>query len=134
MQVFKTDNVVQKPEKPAPVPIPKVPAAAAPSSASPPATVQTKNAPSASQPPQAAPVPPAPAGPGSKEPEPPQVEGSGAKEEYGYIVTNQRSVLHDEKIRSGSAKTLSFAVVSVFSCLEIIGYLLDMLLIKAVHS
>ncbi|XP_042351054.1 protein tyrosine phosphatase receptor type Na [Plectropomus leopardus] len=85
-QLLKTDSVSHKPEKPAPVPgPPDVPAA--PSSASAQATPPANSAPpSASQPPQAA---PAAAGQGLKETGPPLVEGTGAKEEYGYIVTNQ---------------------------------------------
>lgn len=92
MQLLKTDSVSRKPEKPAPVPGPPD-APPAPSSASVPATPPAKSAsllPSASQPPQSA---PAEAGQGLKEKAPPLVEGAGAKEEYGYIVTNQRSAL-----------------------------------------
>ncbi|KAM9347039.1 protein tyrosine phosphatase receptor type Na [Symphorus nematophorus] len=88
MQLLKTDSVSHKPEKPAPVPgPPDVPPA--PSSPSIPATPPAKGTSlqhSASQPPQAA---PAEAGQGLREPRPPLVEGTGAKEEYGYIVTNQ---------------------------------------------
>uniref|UniRef100_A0A3Q3EBM8 Protein tyrosine phosphatase receptor type Na n=1 Tax=Labrus bergylta TaxID=56723 RepID=A0A3Q3EBM8_9LABR len=61
----------------------------APSSLSVPATSPSKSAslpPSASQPPQAAPVE---SGQGLKEEGPPRVEGTGGKEEYGYIVTNR---------------------------------------------
>uniref|UniRef100_A0A8D3BLX7 Protein tyrosine phosphatase receptor type Na n=1 Tax=Scophthalmus maximus TaxID=52904 RepID=A0A8D3BLX7_SCOMX len=77
-----------KPQKPAPVPGPPG-APPAPSSASVPATPPARSTSlpsSASQPPQAS---PAEAGQGLKEKEPPLVEGAGAKEEYGYIVTNQ---------------------------------------------
>ncbi|XP_074515695.1 protein tyrosine phosphatase receptor type Na isoform X2 [Sebastes fasciatus] len=91
MQLLKADSVSHKPEKPAPVPGP-LNAPPAPSSASVPATLLAKSAvhpPSASRPPQAAPA--AAAGQGLKEQGPPVplVEGTGAKEEYGYIVTNQ---------------------------------------------
>ncbi|XP_022596723.1 receptor-type tyrosine-protein phosphatase-like N [Seriola dumerili] len=88
MQLLKTDSVSNKPQKPVPVPGPPD-APLAPSSASIPATPAAKSAsppPSATQPPQAA---PAEAGQGLKEQGPPLVEGMGAKEEYGYIVTNQ---------------------------------------------
>ncbi|KAK2839669.1 hypothetical protein Q5P01_013409 [Channa striata] len=53
---------------------------------SPPPAKTSKPPPSATQPPQAA---PAEAGQGFKEQEPPLIAGAGAKEEYGYIVTNQ---------------------------------------------
>ncbi|XP_065818230.1 protein tyrosine phosphatase receptor type Na [Labrus bergylta] len=92
MQMLKTDSVSNKPEKPALVPHPPAapPAAPpAPSSLSVPATSPSKSAslpPSASQPPQAAPVE---SGQGLKEEGPPRVEGTGGKEEYGYIVTNR---------------------------------------------
>ncbi|XP_023154309.2 protein tyrosine phosphatase receptor type Na isoform X2 [Amphiprion ocellaris] len=90
MQLLKTDSVSNKPEKPAPAPAPSPPnAPLAPSSASVLATPPAKSANlhlSASQPPQAA---PAEAGHGLKEQGLPLVEGTGAKEEYGYIVTNQ---------------------------------------------
>ncbi|XP_068558925.1 protein tyrosine phosphatase receptor type Na [Cebidichthys violaceus] len=88
MQLLKTDSVSHKPEKPAPVSgPPEAPPAA--TSASVPAPPQAKSAillPSASQPPQPA---PAEGGHGLKDQGPPLVEGMGAKEEYGYIVTNQ---------------------------------------------
>uniref|UniRef100_A0AAQ5Y379 Protein tyrosine phosphatase receptor type Na n=1 Tax=Amphiprion ocellaris TaxID=80972 RepID=A0AAQ5Y379_AMPOC len=93
MQLLKTDSVSNKPEKPAPAPAPSPPnAPLAPSSASVLATPPAKSANlhlSASQPPQAA---PAEAGHGLKEQGLPLVEGTGAKEEYGYIVTNQSVV------------------------------------------
>ncbi|XP_070693630.1 protein tyrosine phosphatase receptor type Na [Pempheris klunzingeri] len=88
MQLLKTDSVSHKPEKPGPVPGPPD-APPAPSSTSVPATPAAKSASlptSASQPPQTA---PAEAGQGLKEKGLPLVEGTGAKEEYGYIVTNQ---------------------------------------------
>ncbi|TMS06795.1 Receptor-type tyrosine-protein phosphatase-like N [Larimichthys crocea] len=88
MQLLKTDSVSHKPAKPAPVPGPPA-APPATSSASVPATPPAKSAsksPSASQPPQVA---PAEAGHGLKEQGPPLVEGTGAKEEYGYIITNR---------------------------------------------
>uniref|UniRef100_A0A4W6F0L4 Protein tyrosine phosphatase receptor type Na n=1 Tax=Lates calcarifer TaxID=8187 RepID=A0A4W6F0L4_LATCA len=69
--------------------LPAPPAPPAPSSVSAPATPPAKSTTlptSASQPPQAA---PAEAGQGLKEQGPPNVKGSGAKEEYFYIVTNQ---------------------------------------------
>ncbi|KAK5861268.1 hypothetical protein PBY51_022678 [Eleginops maclovinus] len=88
MQLLKTDSVAQKPAKPVPVPGPPD-APPAPSSASVSATSPAKSLhlpPSTSLPPQAA---PAEAGKGSKEQGLPLVEGTGAKEQYGYIVTNQ---------------------------------------------
>ncbi|XP_033472970.2 protein tyrosine phosphatase receptor type Na isoform X1 [Epinephelus lanceolatus] len=85
MQLLKTDSDSRKP---APVAGPPE-APPAPSSATvratPPAKTASLSA-SASQPPQAA---PAEAGQGLREQGPPLVEGAGAKEEYGYIVTNQ---------------------------------------------
>ncbi|XP_040003585.1 protein tyrosine phosphatase receptor type Na [Xiphias gladius] len=80
-QTLKTDSGSKKPQRPDAPP--------APSSASVPVTPPVKSAslpPSASQPPQAA---PAEAGQGLKEQGLPLVEGTGAKEEYGYIVTNR---------------------------------------------
>ncbi|XP_045909856.1 protein tyrosine phosphatase receptor type Na [Micropterus dolomieu] len=89
MQMVKTDSVSHKPEKADPVPVPgPADAPPAPSSASVQATPPAKSAslpPSASQAPQAA---SAEAGQGLKAQRPPLVEGTGAKEEYGYIVTN----------------------------------------------
>ncbi|KAM7380662.1 hypothetical protein PAMP_003940 [Pampus punctatissimus] len=85
MQLLKTDS---KPEKPAPVPGPPD----APSFVSVESTLPAKSTSlpaSASQPPQAV---PAEAGQGLKEQRPPLVEGTGAKEEYGYIVTNRSSL------------------------------------------
>lgn len=98
MQLLKTDSVSNKPQKSAPVlgrpdAHAAPPAPPAPSSVSAPATPPAKSTTlptSASQPPQAA---PAEAGQGLKEQGPPNVKGSGAKEEYFYIVTNQRSAL-----------------------------------------
>lgn len=90
MQLLKTDSVSNKPQKPAPVPgPPDAPSASSSTSVSstPPAK-SSSHSPSASQPPQAA---PAEAEHGVREQEPPLIEGAGAKEEYGYIVTNQRS-------------------------------------------
>uniref|UniRef100_A0A668ADX3 Protein tyrosine phosphatase receptor type Na n=1 Tax=Myripristis murdjan TaxID=586833 RepID=A0A668ADX3_9TELE len=74
-----------KPEKPASTAnTPAVPSSAP---APVPAPAKTPNlAPPASQTPQAA---PAEAGHGPKDQELPLVEGTGGKEEYGYIVTNQ---------------------------------------------
>lgn len=89
-QTLKTDSGSKKPQRPDAPP--------APSSASVPVTPPVKSAslpPSASQPPQAA---PAEAGQGLKEQGLPLVEGTGAKEEYGYIVTNRRSALKDIKL------------------------------------
>uniref|UniRef100_A0A669B8R7 Protein tyrosine phosphatase receptor type Na n=1 Tax=Oreochromis niloticus TaxID=8128 RepID=A0A669B8R7_ORENI len=82
MQLLKTDSISSKPEKPVPVaPVPSTPSVqATPSSKSP------SLPPSASQPPQAA---PAEAGLDFKGQGLPVVESTGAKEEYGYIVTNQ---------------------------------------------
>uniref|UniRef100_A0A665XAH1 Protein tyrosine phosphatase receptor type Na n=1 Tax=Echeneis naucrates TaxID=173247 RepID=A0A665XAH1_ECHNA len=88
MQLLKTDGVSNKPQKPAPVPGPPD-APLPPSSASLPATPAAKSTgppPAAPQPPQAG---PAEAGHGLKDQGPPRVEGVGAKEEYGYIVTDQ---------------------------------------------
>uniref|UniRef100_G3NSZ9 Protein tyrosine phosphatase receptor type Na n=1 Tax=Gasterosteus aculeatus aculeatus TaxID=481459 RepID=G3NSZ9_GASAC len=91
LNLLKTKSLSQKPGKPTPAPGPPV-APHAPTFSSVPATSPVESAgllPSASQPPQAA---PAEAGQGSKEQGPKLVEGTGAKEEYGYIVTN-RSVV-----------------------------------------
>ncbi|XP_029936530.1 protein tyrosine phosphatase receptor type Na [Myripristis murdjan] len=84
-QLLKTDRVSSKPEKPASTAnTPAVPSSAP---APVPAPAKTPNlAPPASQTPQAA---PAEAGHGPKDQELPLVEGTGGKEEYGYIVTNQ---------------------------------------------
>ncbi|KAM3861928.1 protein tyrosine phosphatase receptor type Na [Diretmus argenteus] len=77
----------RKPEKPVPAPGGPEPAPV-PSSA--PAPAKTHHSPpSASQLPRAAPTE---SEPGSTHQHPPLVEGTGAKEEYGYIVTN-RSLL-----------------------------------------
>ncbi|KAM9851406.1 protein tyrosine phosphatase receptor type Na [Aulostomus maculatus] len=88
MQVVKTDSAPSKPEKPA-GPGPGAPDAPhPPSSTSVPATTSAKStglSPPASRPPQAAPG----VGQSLKEEGPPLVEVTGAKEEYGYIVTNQ---------------------------------------------
>ncbi|KAG7502980.1 receptor-type tyrosine-protein phosphatase-like N isoform X1 [Solea senegalensis] len=85
MQTVKTDSVPNKLQRPAPVHIPPG-ASPAPSSASVPASPSARSTtPSASQRPQAA---PGEDGQGLKEHEPPLVGGMGAKEEYGYIVTN----------------------------------------------
>nr|XP_046259028.1 protein tyrosine phosphatase receptor type Na [Scatophagus argus] len=82
MQLLKTDSVSRKPEKPAPAPEgPPAPSSAS-VSPSPPAK-STRLPTSVSQP------PPARTEQVLKEEGPPMVEGSGAKEEYGYIVTNQ---------------------------------------------
>ncbi|XP_061579700.1 protein tyrosine phosphatase receptor type Na isoform X1 [Cololabis saira] len=85
MQLLKKESV-SKPETPAPVPGPPD-APPAPSFPSVPATPPPKSPSlppsSSSQPPAAAPPEP---GHGFKEP---LVEDTGAKEEYGYIVTNQ---------------------------------------------
>lgn len=92
MQLFKTDSVSRKPEKPAPVPgSPNAPPASS-SSSSIKATAPTRKdalPPSASQPPQTAPA--AEAEQGVKEQGLPLADGAGGKEQYGYIVTNQRS-------------------------------------------
>uniref|UniRef100_A0A8C9Y910 Protein tyrosine phosphatase receptor type Na n=1 Tax=Sander lucioperca TaxID=283035 RepID=A0A8C9Y910_SANLU len=80
--------VSHKPEKPVPVPGPPD-APPGPPSTSVPTTPPAKSAslpPSASQPPQAA---PAETGQSLKKQGLPLVEGTGAKEEYGYIYTNQ---------------------------------------------
>nr|XP_020463328.1 receptor-type tyrosine-protein phosphatase-like N [Monopterus albus] len=81
IQLLKTGSVSKN--KPAPAPAPRAPdAPLAPSLAVP----ATPPANSPSQPPQAA---PAKDGQGLKEQGPPMIQGAGAKEEYGYIVTNQ---------------------------------------------
>ncbi|XP_056280004.1 protein tyrosine phosphatase receptor type Na isoform X2 [Pseudoliparis swirei] len=88
LQLLKTDSVSNKPAKPGPLPGPHD-APPAPTSTSVPSTPKAKSAnllPSASQHPQAT---PAEGGQGLKEQGPPLVEGTGAKEEYGYIVTSQ---------------------------------------------
>uniref|UniRef100_A0A8C9YBA8 Protein tyrosine phosphatase receptor type Na n=1 Tax=Sander lucioperca TaxID=283035 RepID=A0A8C9YBA8_SANLU len=87
----KQDFVSHKPEKPVPVPGPPD-APPGPPSTSVPTTPPAKSAslpPSASQPPQAA---PAETGQSLKKQGLPLVEGTGAKEEYGYIYTNQSVV------------------------------------------
>ncbi|XP_072301153.1 protein tyrosine phosphatase receptor type Na isoform X2 [Eucyclogobius newberryi] len=77
-ELLKTD--AGKTEKPAPVPVPPN-APPATSSASAPATAAAK---------ASGPLFPASPPPLSEtRPKPPLVEGTGAKEEYGYIVTNQ---------------------------------------------
>lgn len=94
MQLLKKDSVPSKPEKLAPAPGPPG-APPVPSAASVPATPPAKSPSlptSASQPPQAA---PAEAGRGSQDQGLPLVQGTGAKEEYGYIVTNHRSALDE---------------------------------------
>ncbi|XP_068602342.1 protein tyrosine phosphatase receptor type Na [Brachionichthys hirsutus] len=85
MQLFKTDSVSRKPEKPVAPPQPPD-AAPAPASASAPAAATPPASSASLSPPQAA---PAEAGQGLKERGPPLAEAAGAKEEYGYIVTNQ---------------------------------------------
>ncbi|XP_029967566.1 protein tyrosine phosphatase receptor type Na [Salarias fasciatus] len=75
MQLLKTDTVPKKLEKPALSPGP-LDAPPAQSSASPPAPT------------------PAPSGPGM-----PQVEGTGGKQEYGYIVTNQSPLTLDNGVK-----------------------------------
>lgn len=101
MQLLKTDNVSNKPQKPAPVPGPPdaPPASSLVSTTAPAGSASLP--PSVSQPPQASPVE---AGHGLKEQQPPLVEGTGAKEEYGYIVTNQRSALDLIEIFSVNGK------------------------------
>uniref|UniRef100_A0A7N8YJZ2 Protein tyrosine phosphatase receptor type Na n=1 Tax=Mastacembelus armatus TaxID=205130 RepID=A0A7N8YJZ2_9TELE len=86
----KTES--NKPQKPGPVSGPPDGPPVSSSSASVSTTPSAKSASlphSASQPPRAA---PAEAEQGSKEQRPPLVESTGAKEEYGYIVTNQSVV------------------------------------------
>ncbi|XP_017279362.1 protein tyrosine phosphatase receptor type Na isoform X2 [Kryptolebias marmoratus] len=89
MQLLKKESM-SKPERPAPSP-PDAPPA--PSSASLPDVPPLKSASlptSASKPPQSA------SGDSGKDFKDPLVEGAGAKEEYGYIVTNQsRLTLYD---------------------------------------
>lgn len=97
MQLFKTDSVSRKPEKPAPV---SGPPDATPASSSSSSSIIIEAAaptrkdalpPSASQPPQTAPA--AEAEQGVKEQGLPLADGTGGKEQYGYIVTNQRSAV-----------------------------------------
>ncbi|KAF7649586.1 hypothetical protein LDENG_00139060 [Lucifuga dentata] len=85
MQLLKTDSASSKPEKPAPAPGPPG-SPLIPSSASVPATPPAKNS---SLPTSASQAAPAEAGRASQDLGPPLIEGTGAKEEYGYIVTNQ---------------------------------------------
>ncbi|XP_069010707.1 protein tyrosine phosphatase receptor type Na isoform X1 [Embiotoca jacksoni] len=88
VQLLKTDKVTNKQETPAPAPRPPD-APLVPSSASVQATPPAKSAsvpPPASQPPQAA---PAEAGQSLKKQGLPLVEGTGPKEEYIYMITNQ---------------------------------------------
>ncbi|KAM8856572.1 protein tyrosine phosphatase receptor type Na [Spinachia spinachia] len=88
MQLLKTNSYSQNPGKPAAAPGPPE-APPAPTFSLVLATPPVKSAsfpPSASQPPQAAPTE---AGPGSREQTPKLAEGTGAKETYGYIVTNR---------------------------------------------
>ncbi|XP_026150511.1 protein tyrosine phosphatase receptor type Na isoform X1 [Mastacembelus armatus] len=89
IQLLKTETESNKPQKPGPVSGPPDGPPVSSSSASVSTTPSAKSASlphSASQPPRAA---PAEAEQGSKEQRPPLVESTGAKEEYGYIVTNQ---------------------------------------------
>lgn len=93
MQQFKSDALPRKPEKAAAVPAPPdaPPASSSSVTTSVKATAPTRKdafPPSASQPPQAAPA--ADAGQAVKELGLPLPEGTGGKEQYGYIVTNQR--------------------------------------------
>uniref|UniRef100_A0A3Q1JK78 Uncharacterized protein n=1 Tax=Anabas testudineus TaxID=64144 RepID=A0A3Q1JK78_ANATE len=117
-QLMLQDNVSNKPQKPAPVPGPPD---APPASSSVSTTAPAGSAslpPSVSQPPQASPVE---AGHGLKEQQPPLVEGTGAKEEYGYIVTNQSHLsLYDgvkllqilaEKIHLTTSSFINISVV-----------------------
>lgn len=88
MQLLKKESV-SEPEKPVPAPGPPDDPPAT-SSASIPDAPPLKSASlptSASKPPQSTP------GDSRKDFKDPLVEGAGAKEEYGYIVTNQRSAL-----------------------------------------
>ncbi|KAK7939648.1 hypothetical protein WMY93_002974 [Mugilogobius chulae] len=78
-EMLKTDTAASKTENPAPVPVP--PNSPPATSVSAPATAPAK----ASGPPLPASPPPL----SQSVPKPPLVEGTGAKEEYGYIVTNQ---------------------------------------------
>ncbi|XP_077392057.1 protein tyrosine phosphatase receptor type Na isoform X1 [Festucalex cinctus] len=87
MQLLKTDTMSRKPEKLASVPIvPDAPQAPLPVSAvTTPSTKSTGSPPSASQIPLVAPG----VGAALEKEGVPRVEATGAKEEYGYIVTNQ---------------------------------------------
>lgn len=95
MQLFKTDSVSRKPEEPAPIPgPPNAPPVSSSSSSLIKATPPTRKdalPPSVSQPPQTAPA--AEAEQGVKEQGLPLADGAGGKEQYGYIVTNQRSAV-----------------------------------------
>ncbi|KAM3608164.1 uncharacterized protein V6R79_020257 [Siganus canaliculatus] len=87
LQLLKTDSVSRKPEKPKLIPDIPVPAS---STTSLPATAPAKSASISSSPTSQSPQPaPAEAGQGLKEQGLPLVGGTGGKEEYGYIVTNQ---------------------------------------------
>lgn len=89
MQLIKTDSVPLKPEKPVAVlEPPDAPPAPSSISISAPATTKISGSvPSVSQAPQAA---PAETGQSLKDL---PLDGTGGKEEYGYIFTNQRSGL-----------------------------------------
>ncbi|KAM4558069.1 protein tyrosine phosphatase receptor type Na [Odontesthes bonariensis] len=117
MQLLKKESV-SKPEKPVAVPGPPVDPPA-PSSASVPDTPPAKSAslpPSASQPPQAA---PAEDGHRFKEP---LVEGTGAKEEYGYIVTNQSPLsLYDGVKLLGQLANKIHLTTSSFINISVVG-------------
>ncbi|CAN9497880.1 unnamed protein product [Ophioblennius macclurei] len=88
MQLSKTDSVPKKLEKPALSPGP-LDAPPAPSSASLPANPPSKSAIVPQPAAHPSPSGPATAGHGPGGQGMPLVEGTGAKEEYGYIVTNQ---------------------------------------------
>ncbi|XP_071381881.1 protein tyrosine phosphatase receptor type Na [Centroberyx affinis] len=83
-QLLKTDRVSSKPEKPAPAS--GAPGAPGAPDAPPVPSKGPSLPPSASKPPQAT---RAEAGQSLKDQGVPLVEGTGAREEYGYIVTNQ---------------------------------------------
>lgn len=88
MQLMKTDSVSLKPEKPAAIlQPPDAPSAPSSSTSSTPATTKTSGSVhSVSQAPHAT---PAELGQSFNLP----LDGTGGKEEYGYIFTNQRSAL-----------------------------------------
>lgn len=116
MQLLKKESA-SEPEKPAPAPGPPD-GPPATSSASIPDAAPLKSASiptSASKPPQTT------TGDSGKDFKGPLVEGTGAKEEYGYIVTNQRSALlitatNPSSPKLDTAKQMFTKNTSLFCC------------------